>query len=53
MVRTRIETFIYSVIDRVTKQVIGSFESNVELKPRKRKRLLLQMLATLPMPYVS
>lgn len=37
MVRTRIETFIYSVIDRVTKQVIGSFESNVELKTQKAK----------------
>lgn len=37
MVRTKIEKFIYSVIDRNTKQVIGFFESNVELKSQKAK----------------
>lgn len=37
MVRTKIETFIYSVIDRNTKQVIGFFESTVELKSQKAK----------------
>lgn len=37
MVRTKIETFIYSVIDRNTKQVIGSFESTEELKSQKAK----------------
>lgn len=37
MVRTKIETFIYSVIDRNTKQVIGSFESTEELKTQKAK----------------
>lgn len=35
MVRTKIEKFIYSVIDRNTKQVIGFFESTVELKSQK------------------
>ena len=37
MVRTKIEKFIYSVIDRNTKQVIGSFESTEELKSKKAK----------------
>lgn len=37
MVRTKIETFIYSVIDRNTKQVIGSFGNTEELKTQKAK----------------
>lgn len=37
MVRTKIETYIYSVIDRNTKQVIGSFENTEELKTQKVK----------------
>lgn len=37
MVRTKIEKFIYSVIDRNTKQVVGFFESTVELKSQKAK----------------
>lgn len=37
MVRTKIEKFIYSVIDRNIKQVIGFFESTVELKSQKAK----------------
>ena len=37
MVRTKIEKFIYSVIDRNTKQVIGSFENTKELKTQKAK----------------
>ena len=37
MVRTKIETFIYYVIDRNTKQVIGSFENAEELKSQKAK----------------
>ena len=37
MVRTKIEKFIYSVIDRNTKQVIGSFENTKELKSQKEK----------------
>lgn len=37
MVRTKIEKFIYAVIDRNTKQVIGFFESTVELKSQKAK----------------
>lgn len=37
MVRTKIEKFVYSVIDRNTKQVIGSFESTEELKLQKAK----------------
>lgn len=37
MVRTKIEKFIYSVIDRNSKQVIGSFESTEELKSQKAK----------------
>lgn len=41
MVRTRIETFIYSVIDRTNRQVIGSFESTEELKSQKAKTTAL------------
>lgn len=41
MVRTKIETFIYSVIDRNTKQVIGSFENTEELKSQKAKTAAL------------
>lgn len=37
MVRTKIEKFIYSVIDRDAKQVIGSFENTEELKSQKAK----------------
>lgn len=37
MVRTKIEKFIYTVIDRNTKQVIGSFENTEELKSKKEK----------------
>ena len=37
MVRTKIEKFIYSAIDRNTKQLIGSFESTEELKSKKAK----------------
>ena len=37
MVRTKIEKFIYSVIDRNTKQVIGSFEDTNELRSQKAK----------------
>lgn len=37
MVRTKIENFIYSVIDRNTKQVIGSFSDTKELKSQKAK----------------
>lgn len=37
MVRTKIEKFIYSVIDRNTKQVIGSFEYTEELRSQKAK----------------
>lgn len=37
MVRTKIEKFIYSVIDRNTKQVIGSFDHTEELKSNKAK----------------
>lgn len=37
MVRTKIEKFVYSVIDRNTKQVIGSFENTEELKSQKAK----------------
>lgn len=37
MVRTKIEKFVYSVIDRNTKQVIGSFESTEELKSQEAK----------------
>ena len=37
MVRTKIEKFIYFVIDRKIKQVIGSFENTEELKSQKEK----------------
>lgn len=37
MVRTKIETFIYSVIDRNAKQVIGFFKNTEELKSQKAK----------------
>lgn len=37
MVRTKIEKFIYTVIDRNTKQVTGSFENTEELKLQKAK----------------
>lgn len=37
MVRTKIENFIYFVIDRNTKQVIGSFSNTEELKSQKAK----------------
>lgn len=37
MVRTKNENFIYSVIDRHTKQVIGSFSATEELKSQKAK----------------
>ena len=38
MVKTKIEKFIYSVIDRNTKQVIGSFEYTDELRSQKAKK---------------
>lgn len=37
MVRTKIENFIYSVIDRNAKHMIGSFSSTEELKSKKAK----------------
>lgn len=37
MVRTKIEKFIYTVIDRNSKNVIGSFENTEELKSLKAK----------------
>lgn len=37
MVKTKIENFIYSVIDRHTKQAIGSFSNTEELKSKKAK----------------
>lgn len=37
MVRTKIEKFVYSVIDRNTKQVVCSFENTEELKSKKAK----------------
>lgn len=37
MVRTKIEKYIYSVIDRTTKNVSGSFASAEELKSQKAK----------------
>ena len=37
MVKKKIEKFIYSVIDRNTKQVIGYFENTEELKSQKAK----------------
>lgn len=41
MVKTKIENFIYSVIDRNTKQVIGSFSDTKELKSQKAKTAAL------------
>lgn len=41
MVRKKIEKFIYSVIDRNTKQVIGSFEVTKELKTQKEKTVTI------------
>ena len=38
MVRTKIEKFSYAVIDRTTRQEIGFFESDVELKTLKAKK---------------
>lgn len=38
MVRTKIEKFIYSVIDRKTRMELCSFESDVELKSQKAKK---------------
>lgn len=37
MIKTKIEKFVYSVIDRNIKQVIGSFENTEELKSQKEK----------------
>ena len=37
MVKKKIEKFIYSVIDRKSKNVIGSFDSAEELKSQKVK----------------
>lgn len=37
MTRTKIEKFIYSVLDKQSKQVIGSIESAEELKSMKAK----------------
>jgi hypothetical protein len=37
MIRTKIENFIYSVIDRNTKQVVGFFSDTKELKSQKAK----------------
>lgn len=37
MVRTKIEKFIYSVIDRKTRQELGLFEFDSELKTQKAK----------------
>lgn len=41
MVRTKIENFIYSVIDRNKKNVIGSFSDTKELKSQKAKTAAL------------
>lgn len=41
MVRKKIEKFIYCVIDRNTRQVIGSFEGTDELRSDKVKRAAL------------
>lgn len=41
MTRTKIEKFIYSVIDKQSKQVIGSIESADELKSMKAKTAAL------------
>lgn len=41
MTRTKIEKFIYSVLDKQSKQVVGSIESAVELKSMKAKTAAL------------
>ena len=41
MTRTKIEKFIYSVLDKQSKQVIGSLESTEELKSMKAKTAAL------------
>lgn len=41
MTRTKIEKFIYSVLDKQSKQVIGSIESAEELKTMKAKTAAL------------
>lgn len=41
MTRTKIEKFIYSVLDKQSKQVIGSIESAEELKSMKAKTAAL------------
>lgn len=41
MTRTKIEKFIYSVLDKQSKQVIGSIESAKELKSMKAKNAAL------------
>jgi hypothetical protein len=38
MVRTKIEKFQYSVIDRKTRNEIGVFDSDTELKSQKAKK---------------
>lgn len=38
MVRTKIEKFIYFVIDRKTRQKLGFFESDSELKSKNAKK---------------
>ena len=38
MVRTKIEKWQYAVIDRKTRQELGFFESDVELKTQKSKK---------------
>lgn len=38
MVRTKIEKWQYAAIDRKTRQEIGFFESEVELKTQKAKK---------------
>ena len=41
MTKTKIEKFIYSVLDKQSKQVIGSIESTEELKSMKVKTAAL------------
>ena len=38
MVRTKIEKYQYAVIDRKTRQEVGFFESDTELKTQKAKK---------------
>lgn len=38
MVKTKIEKYQYAVIDRKTRQEIGFFESDTELKSQKAKK---------------